>query len=66
MAPLHWPTMSSAHSLIVSRSWVSQTQFNILEKAMRPMRNDGSLDKKFERHIGDKLTKEIRYTERKP
>ena len=60
------PTDRVVHCLIVSRSRVNQTQFDILEKAMRAMRNDGSLDKIFERHIGDKLTKEIRYLERKP
>ena len=60
------PADRVVYSLIVSRSRVNQTQFDVLEKAMRSMRNDGSLDKIFERHIGDRLTKEIHYVEGKP
>ena len=59
-------TEHNDYSLVVSKSRVSQTQFEALEKALRSMRNDGSLDKIFERHIGDRLTKEIRYVEGKP
>lgn len=58
------PADRVVHGLIVSRSRVSQTQFDILEKGMRAMRGDGSLDKIFKRHIGDSLAKEIRYVER--
>ena len=60
------PAEQVVYNLIVSRSRVSQIQFGILESAVRTMRNDGSLDKIFERHIGDRLTKEIRYVEDKP
>ena len=59
------PADRVVHSLIISRSRVSQTQFDILEKAMRSMRDDGSLDKIFKRHVGDSLAAEIRYVERK-
>jgi polar amino acid transport system substrate-binding protein len=59
------PTDRVVHSLIVSRVRVNQNSVDILEKGMRSMREDGSLDKIFKRHIGDSLAKEIRYTERK-
>jgi polar amino acid transport system substrate-binding protein len=60
------PADRVVHGLIVSRTRVSQTQFDILETGLRSMRVDGSLDKIFKRHIGDSLAKEIRYIEYKP
>jgi polar amino acid transport system substrate-binding protein len=60
------PADRIVHGLIVSRSRITQTQFDILEKGLRSMRDDGSLDKIFKRHIGDSLAKEIRYVERQP
>ena len=60
------PTDRVVHGLIVSRSRISQPHFEILEKSLSSMRDDGSLDKIFKRHIGETLAREIRYVERKP
>lgn len=60
------PTDRIVHSLIVSRSRVSQSQFKILEKGIRSMRDDGTLHQIFKSHIGDSLAKEIRYVESRP
>ncbi len=63
---LDWsPSDRIVHNLILSKARVSQAQFEHLEKAMRSMREDGSLHKIFRRHIGDSLAKEITYTDRK-
>ena len=60
------PLDSVVHGLIVSKARVSQAHFDILEKAMRSMRDDGTLENIFRTHIGYGLAKEIRYVERKP
>ncbi|MBI3283713.1 MAG: transporter substrate-binding domain-containing protein [Burkholderiales bacterium] len=54
------------HGLIVSRSRVSLANFELLEKTISAMREDGSLENIFQRHIGAELGKQMRYEERKP
>jgi polar amino acid transport system substrate-binding protein len=64
---LDWsPSDHIVHNLILSKARLSQTQFEIIEKTMHSMREDGSLDKIFKRHLGDRLAKEITYINRKP
>lgn len=60
------PQERVVHGLIVSRSRVSLANFELLEKTILAMREDGSLDRIFQRHIGAELGKQMRYEERKP
>jgi polar amino acid transport system substrate-binding protein len=64
---LDWsPSDRIMHNLILSKARLSQTQFEILEKTMHSMREDGSLERIFRRHLGDKLAKEISYIDHHP
>jgi polar amino acid transport system substrate-binding protein len=54
------PSDRIQHGLIISKSRVDQETFEILQKAIHAMQEDGSLERIFKQHVGDKLAKEMR------
>ncbi|MFZ6749282.1 substrate-binding periplasmic protein [Undibacterium sp. Ren11W] len=51
-------------SLILSRTLVDQDQYQLIEKAIISMREDGSLEQIFKRHVGPEIARELRYSEK--
>jgi polar amino acid transport system substrate-binding protein len=51
-------------SLVVSRTLVDQEKFTLIEKTIHSMREDGTLEQIFKRHLGAELAKELRYSDK--
>jgi polar amino acid transport system substrate-binding protein len=57
------PNDRLVHGLIVSKARVSDVQYQELRQILTAMREDGSLERIFQRHIGAKIAKEMRLEE---
>lgn len=53
------PNDRVVHGLVVSKSRVSQEQLHALRRIVSAMREDGSLEKIFQRHVGVKMAHEL-------
>ncbi|CAN5722153.1 hypothetical protein BH11PSE12_BH11PSE12_29260 [soil metagenome] len=60
------PSERVVASLVVSRELVSPEIYALLEKTLQAMRDDGSLEEIFKRHISADLAKAMRYEDKKP